>query len=393
MLVFAGYSEDSQTPTTPDTTPDMPKNNEFPLWKHKATGQWCRKVKGRFYYFGTDRETALARWLKEKDFLLAGKEPPADELQLRDILNGFHESKTQANREGRLADRTLREYVDVLDKIASTIGRTTPTKLIDGSELEALRVSLITGKSGTFVSPTSQKRFLSIARSVFNYGNEELAAGIRYKKALQPPTAKQLRRSRHATGERLFEPIELRDLLDGASEPLRAMILLGINCAFGNRDCAKLTVDRLDLEGGWHNFARPKTEQPRRCPLWSETIDALRVVVSGRQTGYVFQTVRGNPWFNDDVRDCPISKEFRKLCVALGIYRKNVTTFYTLRRTFATIASTANEPLAVKRIMGHVDEANDMQAVYRQKVFDDSLIRVSNVVRDWLYEKERTRGE
>jgi hypothetical protein len=40
---------------------------------------------------------------------------------------------------------------------------------------------------------------------------------------------------------------------------LKAMILLGINCGFGNSDCAALPQKPLDLDGGWVRFDRPKT--------------------------------------------------------------------------------------------------------------------------------------
>ena len=65
--------------------------------------------------------------------------------------------------------------------------------------------------------------------------------------------------------------------LGGPAGPtMRAMILLGINCGFGNTDCAILTEDKIDLAGGWATLTRRKTGIKRRCPLWPETISALR---------------------------------------------------------------------------------------------------------------------
>ncbi len=51
----------------------------------------------------------------------------------------------------------------------------------------------------------------------------------------------------------MFEAAEIRAMLAVASVPLKAMILLGINCGFGNTDVANLCVKHLDLKGGWCN--------------------------------------------------------------------------------------------------------------------------------------------
>ena len=38
----------------------------------------------------------------------------------------------------------------------------------------------------------------------------------------------------------MFEAAQLRKIIDKADQPLKAMILLGINCGFGNHDCGTL---------------------------------------------------------------------------------------------------------------------------------------------------------
>lgn len=357
---------------------------DFPLWKH-PNGQWAKKVRGKVYYFGTDRDQALQNWLEDREYLIAGLTPPGNGniLQLRDILNGFHRLKVQANEEDEITDRTLREYEAVMDTIAATLGAETDVKLLTADALERLRMSLVTGKKGNLIAPTSQKRLLQMARTIFLYGNEELDAGIKYKKPLRSPSAKQVRRAKNAVGERLFEATEIHKLLDAASDSLRAMILLGINCGFGNHDCATLPIEQVDLADGWHTYWRPKTETPRRCPLWEETSAALSDVIGERTSGLVFLTSFGNPWHSQGP-DCPITAEFRKLCIAVGIYRKNVTTFYTLRRSHFTIGATAGEPAASSFIMGHTPAGDDMSAVYRQRHFDESLRKVTESVRVWL---------
>jgi hypothetical protein len=55
-------------------------------------------------------------------------------------------------------------------------------------------------------------------------------------------------------GPRMFAAGELRPMLSAASTPLNAMILLGVNCGFGNNDCGTLPLSVLDLANGWVNY-------------------------------------------------------------------------------------------------------------------------------------------
>ena len=101
----------------------------------------------------------------------------------------------------------------------------------------------------------------------------------------------------------MFEAAEIRAMLAAASGLLKAMILLGINCGFGNTDVANLRFKHLDLKGGWCNYPRPKTGIPRRCPLWPETVTAIRAVLKVRpepqdraDADLVFLTTTGQRW-------------------------------------------------------------------------------------------------
>ena len=49
-----------------------------------------------------------------------------------------------------------------------------------------------------------------------------------------------MRLHRAKQGVKLFTADEIRQLLDAAGMPLKAMILLGINCGYGNSDCGYL---------------------------------------------------------------------------------------------------------------------------------------------------------
>jgi 2'-5' RNA ligase len=46
----------------------------FPLHLHK-TGQWAKKIRGRRVYFGQDKESALKKYLEQREALEAGRTP------------------------------------------------------------------------------------------------------------------------------------------------------------------------------------------------------------------------------------------------------------------------------------------------------------------------------
>jgi integrase len=180
----------------------------------------------------------------------------------------------------------------------------------------------------------------------------------------------------------MFEADELRRLLGAAGAPMRAMILLGINCGFGNADCGRLPLAALDLERGWISYPRPKTGTPRRCQLWTETIEALKEALARRpapkdpaDAGLAFLTLQGGSW-HKKIEDNPISKEMRKLLDALGINgQRNI---YALRHTLETKGGEAKDQMAVDHIMGHARD--DMASVYREHISDARLQAVTDHV-------------
>jgi len=164
------------------------------------------------------------------------------------------------------------------------------------------------------------------------------------------PSKKTLRLHRAAKGPKLFTPQETRSLLAAAGTQMKAMILLGINCGFGNADCGRLPVSAVDLDAAMIDFPRPKTGIPRRCPLWPETVQAIREAVDRRpepkdaaNAGLVFITKYGLPWAKDTA-DQTLAKEFGKLLKALKINGRKGLGFYTLRHTFRTVADDSGSP-------------------------------------------------
>jgi len=195
----------------------------------------------------------------------------------------------------------------------------------------------------------------------------------------------------------MFESDELRKLLDLADMQMKAMILLSLNCGFGNKDIGELPIAAVSMDTGSIDFPRPKTAIERRCPLWTESIDALRKVLAERPTpkesaakNKVFVTKYGGAWSKtgdaEKARsDNPISAEFRKLLKTCDLCRKG-RGFYSLRHVFETIGGETKDHVAVNSIMGHVDDS--MAATYREHISDERLIAVTDFVHDWLFEAQ-----
>lgn len=178
-----------------------------------------RKSKTRLIIIGmwADPQATLDAYLDQRDCFYAGRQPPS-ETTLADVLNAFHETKQATLDEGNLASEALAEYLAVCDTIAATLNKHRPIESLGNNDFSRLRAALTTRKSGEPVSPSSQKRYITIARMVFRYANEELdlplSRPVRYKKALRLPSAKAIRKVRNEIGERLFTVEQIRALID-----------------------------------------------------------------------------------------------------------------------------------------------------------------------------------
>lgn len=220
---------------------------------------------------------------------------------------------------------------------------------------------------------------------------------MRFGSSFKKPPKKAMRLNR-AKKNKLYTPEQVRDLIDIApSDQLKAMILLAINCGFGNTDCSELTVDAVDLDGAWIDYPRPprpKTGVRRRCKIWPETRDALTVVINVRRTpkdrkhrNLVFLTLFRLPWVEE--KNDAITYEFRKHIKARGYHRPGLS-FYALRSTFATIGRQTGDVAAVKAVMGHVDDSV-LNEHYSQSFPDERLEAVANHAHGWLFGTEVSR--
>ncbi|MBL9165817.1 MAG: tyrosine-type recombinase/integrase [Planctomycetaceae bacterium] len=375
---------------TKSTIPAKPAKPypDFPLFPH-ATRRWAKKIRGKTHYFGpwSDPTGAIAKYDRERDDLHAGRVPraPQGSLTILDLCNAFCASKEKQAEAGDITARSFRDYHKTCKQLLAAFGRTRAVSDLRSADFEELRHSL-----ARRLNPNSLGNEVQRIRSVLKYGYDAglLDSPVRVGPTFRRPPKRILRAERQKKGPRMFEARHLRRLLKAASHPLKAMILLGINCGFGNHDCGTLPISALDLRSGWINFPRPKTAIERRCPLWPETIAALREAIAQRPApkdpvndGLVFITKYGEPWAKE-TNDNPITKEMRKLLDRLSLHRPGIG-FYALRHTFETIAGECKDQVAVNAIMGHADAS--MAAHYRERIGNERLIEASDSVRRWLF--------
>jgi integrase len=369
---------------------------DFPLFPH-ATRRWAKKIRGKLHYFGPweDPEGALTKYLDQKDDLHAGRRPRAHagEVLVRDVLNHFLTAKKQLLDSGELTPGSWALYHATCERIATAFGRTRPVADLRPDDFADLRAA-VAKKWG----PVALGNEIQRVRTVFKHAYDAtlIDAPVRFGPGFKKPSQKVLRLARAARGPRLFEPYEIRAMLAASAAQLKAMILFGVNCGFGNGDCGRLTKAALDLEGGWVNFARPKTGIMRRCPLWPETVEALRRAIELRpkprdpaDDGLVFLTGWGNSWARQD-KNNPVSTETAKVLRALEMHRPG-RGFYTLRHVFETVGGEARDQVAVDAIMGHVD--GSMASAYREKISDERLRAVTDHVRAWLFGEPATAAD
>lgn len=252
---------------------------DFPLYPH-SSGQWAKRIRGRVRYFGawSDPDAAMAKWLKQKDDPLAGREPEdGDGLTVGRLANLFLAAKKRRITSGELKLATWHDYHRECQRVVSILG---PGRLVANlrpADFERMRAVLAkTHNATTLCDDITRIRVMF----KFAYDAGLIDRPVKYGQSFKKPSKATLRKLRQHNGPLMFQADELRKIIDKAGVQLRAMILLGINCGLGNNDCAMLPMQALNLKAGWLDYGRPKTGIHRRCPLWPETIAAIEAALA-----------------------------------------------------------------------------------------------------------------
>ena len=369
------------------------RSDKFPLTFH-PTGQYCKKIKRKMYYFGSDRKEALQRYLDQATYLHGHQEhlqkPTEDHMTLKQLCEmylKYQYSKLQAND---LTANHHNEQIGSLNKLMAFLGQNIDINNISTLDLQNYKRRI----QKSHVSVCRLNLHISIMKALFHWARKnDILANI--------PNIDAISRGKIIHQERFtFNSEHITRLLSVADVKMRAMVWLGLNCGFGCTDCSELKWSDLDIVSARVKLARKKTGISRDLPLWPETVESLkRVPKIGK---LVFYTSRGNPYIQtlfkmDDNGDGKyatlntITTNFSRLLKKLGFDVPKGTGFYTLRRTAATIAARSGDPFAVQRLLGHADL--QMATRYVQDVSEqtDRVIQNSRMyicqINNWLDRK------
>jgi integrase len=373
---------------------------DFPLSPHFPSGQWYKTRRRRVYYFGPldDPQGALDYYRQQQANFTAGRDlaPPGedDRLNVATAVNAYLTAAKRRMQAGELKAFTYDRAKKVGGEIVAEFGRHRAVDDLKPGDFARLRQTF-----AKRFGPTELGNRIQITRSVFKYcyDSELLDKPKRFGPDFKKPARRVVRKDRASKAPRMFEAEDLRTIIDAAGVPLRAMILLGVNCGWGNTDIADLERRHVDLDAGDADYPRPKTGISREAMLWPETVAALREALDARpepraeaDADLIFITKYGRRW----VRYHPAAEgkagswsngvrlQFNKLLKSLDLHEPGVS-FYALRHTFQTVAEGAGDLPAVARFMGHGDES--MAARYRERIDRERLEAVAEHVRGWLW--------
>ena len=283
--------------------------------------------------------------------MIAGVDPAVEgsEETVEDLCNTFMESRQARMEAGELGRRSLDDYHNTVKRLAKFLGKKRMLKTLGPKDFSALKKKYCESWGAVTV-----KNEINRVKVILKYAvdMELVDRAINTGPDFRRPSTKALRLHRKSKPKKFLEAEEIHAVLGVADVHFRAMILLGINAAYNNKDCGLLERSWIDFDRQWLSRHRNKTAVDREAYLWPETTDALLTSLSKRKEpkseehrDLVFITKFGSSWSKES-NDNPVSKRMRILLDKVGVRRDGVN-FGSLRHTFQTIAGDSRDQVAV----------------------------------------------
>ncbi len=301
----------------------------------------------------------------EEHFAEFWKPPVAEESEvvcLKHACHLFFVSKTNKVKTGALEKRSLDEYALVIRDLLECIDGDKPFEQLTPADFDKFNEA-ITKRFGV----ARKSKWIIMTRSIFKWANGRplLLPFPDYGESFVVPSRRVARaEERHRVaedGELLFTPSEVLDQIAEARYPLKAMIALAVFNGLGNRDIAQLRITDIDFNAPFFRVPRGKTGGDRRSYLLPITLSAIRHHLAKRMkkqrvpqevANLMFLTQDNRVFVDYDEKGNKdvIAQAYTRLLARLDQTQRG-RGFYTLRRTYRTLAAEIGEELAVSAVL------------------------------------------
>lgn len=176
------------------------------------------------------------------------------------------------------------------------------------------------------------------------------------------------------------------------AEQFHAALLLALNGGYGPTELAEMPRSFVDIDAGVVKGLRGKTGVMHICPLWSETLEAVKLVLVQRpDDNLLFRTRHGNPWvYTRSVMDGThavnasgndnFKQRWNDLTKPLGL-KVAGHGMYKLRHAMMTTADKFGDDHARRVLVGHALPGSTGHYVH---VGEDRLRKLVEFIREQL---------
>ncbi|HSW62882.1 MAG TPA: hypothetical protein VLH56_06205 [Dissulfurispiraceae bacterium] len=135
------------------------------------TGRWYKKIHGKFYYFGTDRDSAIAAYHEQATRLHAGKGAiafNANDLTLLTLCNLYLDHQESRLNSGEIGPQHYYDQRNRLRAFAKYMGSTRRVSEIVALDLQNYRAKLI----GCGNKPNTINNHLAVIKAIFHWAED-----------------------------------------------------------------------------------------------------------------------------------------------------------------------------------------------------------------------------
>ena len=203
------------------------RSDKFPLTLHK-TGQFCKKIRGKLYYFGTNKQQALQRYLEQASYLHNSKQVERNlvksALSLKTLCNLYLDHQESRVAIGEIKFRHVSDQIILLRDFVKSIGSNKMISDISTIDLQNYRKKLI--KAGK--APNTINNRIAVIKAMYHWAldNEiiQTAPNLKALKKITNPKKEE---------KLIFSMAQVQKLFDFTDVQMKAMIWLGSTDEFG----------------------------------------------------------------------------------------------------------------------------------------------------------------